>query len=69
MEFFSDKDKQNTKIVSHKKGWNSVKYPTYVEPPTIILIKETFNGKSDEDFVKLKLHRDPIYSTLDLYEY
>ena len=35
----------------------------------ISLIKETRNGKSDENFVKLKLCRDPRSIMLDLYEF
>ena len=38
------------------------------EPPRISLIQETHDGKSDKDFVKLKLRRDPMSSTSDLYE-
>ena len=40
-----------------------------MEPPTIPPIKETCNGKSDEDLVKLKYCRYPKASTLDLYEF
>ena len=41
----------------------------HVEPLQIILIKETYNGKSDKYFVKLKLCRDPKSITSDLYEF
>ena len=41
----------------------------HVYPPTVQLIKETCNGNSDGDYVKLKLYTDPTYSTLDLYEF
>ena len=40
----------------------------HVEPPPIPLIKETHDGKSNKDFVELKLCRDPTPFTLDLYE-
>ena len=40
-----------------------------MEPPPIPLIKEMCNGKADEDFLKLKLCRDPTSSTSDLYEF
>ena len=33
----------------------------------ITLIKETYNGKSDKDSIKLKLRRDPTFSTFNLY--
>ena len=41
----------------------------HVEPPPIPPIKEMRDGKSDKDFVKLKLSRYPTSSTLDLYEF
>ena len=40
-----------------------------MEPPTIPPIKETCNGKSDENLVKLKYCRYPKASTLDLYDF
>ena len=40
-----------------------------MDPLPIPLIKETYNGKSDEDFIKLKLCRYPTSSTSDLYEF
>ena len=55
--------------VSHKKGWNSGTNPAHVEPLPNTLIKETYNGNSDKDYVKLKLRRYPKSSTLDLYEF
>ena len=39
-----------------------------MKPPPITLIKVKYDGKSDKDFIKLKLHRDPISSMSDLYE-
>ena len=53
----------------HKKGWNSGTNPAHVEPPPIPLILETYNGKSDEDFVKLKLFWGPTSGTSDLNEF
>ena len=35
----------------------------------INLIKETCNGNSGKDFVKLKLRRDPTSITTDIYEF
>ena len=43
--------------------------PVHLEPPPIPPIKETFNGKSEKDFVKLKLRRYPMFSTSDLYRF
>ena len=42
---------------------------THVDPPSINLIKEKHYGKSEKDFVKLKLRRDPNLSSPDLYEF
>ena len=41
----------------------------HVEPPSITLIKEKHDGKSEEYFVKLKLCRDPTLTLSDLYEF
>ena len=41
----------------------------HVEPPTIPLIKGKYDGKSDKDFVIMKLRRYPKSSMLDLYEF
>ena len=41
----------------------------YVERLTIPLIQENHDGKSEKDFVKLKLRRDPTLPTSDLYEF
>ena len=43
--------------------------PAHVEPLPICIIKETYNGNSDQDFVKLKLHGYPTSSMSDLYEF
>ena len=41
----------------------------HVEPLQIILIKGTYDDKSDKDFVRMKLRRDPTSSASDLYEF
>ena len=41
----------------------------HVEPPPIPLIKEMSTGKSDGDYVKLKLRRYPMSSTSELFEF
>ena len=57
------------KNVSNKKGWmTGVNHP-HVEPPPILLIQETYNGKLHKDIVKLKLRRYPTSSTLDPYKF
>ena len=57
------------KNVLHKKGWGTETNPSHAQPHPIPLIKETYTGKSDGDYVKLKLRRDPMYSMLDIYEF
>ena len=57
------------KNASQNKIWGVDTNLVHVEPPPIPLIKETSTGKSDGDYVKLKLRRDPMYITLDLYEF
>ena len=57
------------KNVSSKKVLTTWMNHPHVDPPPIPLPQETKNDKSDKDFVKLKLCRDPTSSTLDLYEF
>ena len=57
------------KNVSHKKVWGADTNPAHVEPPQIPLVKEIYTGKSDVDYVKLKLRRDPTSSTSYIYEF
>ena len=57
------------KNLSHKKGWGVDTNLAHVEPPQILLIKETSTSKSDGDDVKLNLCRDPTSSTSDIYEF
>ena len=60
---------KSMRIIFHKKLWRSGINPAYVEPLPTTLIKETYNGKSEKYFVKLKLGRYSTSSTLDLYEF
>ena len=57
------------KNVLQKKGWGADTNPAHAEPPTIPLVKKTSTGKSDGDYVKIKLHRYPKFSTSDIYEF
>ena len=41
----------------------------HMEPPPTPLIKCKSDGKSEKDFVKLKIRRDPTPGTSDLYEF
>ena len=41
----------------------------HVDPLFIPLVKENHDGKSDKDFVKIKLRRNPMSPTSDLYEF
>ena len=51
------------KNVLHQKGWGTYTSPDHVDPSPILLIKETPDGKSDGDYVKLKLCGYPKSST------
>ena len=57
------------KNISDNKGWNSGMTQSHVGTSLIPLIKGTYGGKSDKDFVKLELRRYPMSSTSDLYEF
>ena len=57
------------KKISHSKVWGTDTNPDHVEPSPIPLIKELSTGKSDGDYVKLKLRRDPTSSTSELYDF
>ena len=56
------KHRKNTtmKNVSYKKGWNLGATQVNMEPLPIPLLKGLYDGKPEEDFVKLKLRRDPL---------
>ena len=41
----------------------------HMEPPPIPFVKIKHDDKSDKDFVKLKLRRDPMPENLDFYEF
>ena len=51
---------------SSEKRWMTGMTHPHVDPLPIPLIQEKRDGKSDKDFVKLKLRRFPTSSTLDL---
>ena len=57
------------KKLLHKKGWVADTNPAHVELPPIPLVNEKSTGKSYGDYVKLKLRRDPMSSTSELYEF
>ena len=57
------------KNIPSKKGWMTELNHPHIEPPPITLNKEKHNGKSENDFVKLKLRRDPMLCLSDLYEF
>ena len=48
--------------VSLENNRNSGMAQVHVEPPPTPLIKVKYDGKSDKDFVKLKLRRDTTSS-------
>ena len=55
--------------VSHKNKWNAGLLQFHMEPPPTPLVKRKNNDKSENDFVKMKLRRDPTSEDLDLYEF
>ena len=55
--------------IYHKKMWNAGLVQLHVEPPPTPLIKSKHDDKSEKDFVKVKLHRDPTSENLDVYEF
>ena len=57
------------KNVSSKKRCITGTTHWHIDPPPIPLIKENHDGKSEKDFVKVKLHRDAMSPTSDLYDF
>ena len=57
------------KNVSHKKKWNTGLVQFHMDPPLINLEKGKHGDKLENDFVKIKLHRDPSSENSDLYEF
>ena len=55
------------KKVSHKKKWDVGVLQLHVEPPRTPQIKSKHDDKSDKDFVKIKLRRDPTSEKTVLY--
>ena len=53
----------------HKKKWNTGAEQLHVEPPPPPLIKIEHDDKSDKDFVKIKLCRDPVSEKSYPYEF
>ena len=56
------------KKVSHKKNWNVGLLQFHVEPPPTPLTKIQHDDKSEKDFVKMTLRRDPTSENSDPYE-
>ena len=54
---------------SHNKGWGVDTNTAHVDTPPVPFIKETSTSKSDVDYVKLNMRRDPTSSTSDIYEF
>ena len=56
------------KNISHNNEWNSETIQVHVEPALIPLITSKNDEKSDKDFVKIRLRRDPTSEKLYLYQ-
>ena len=57
------------KKILHRKKWNMAVVEQHMKPPLIPIIKNKRDHKSDNYFVKLKLHRTPTSEKSDLYEF
>ena len=57
------------KKVFHKNNWDQGAVQLHVGPPLILLIKSNNSYKFDEDYVLVKLRRDPMLEKSDLYEF
>ena len=55
--------------IYHKKKWNAGLVQLHMEPPPTPLIKIKHNDKSDNDFVNIKLRRDPMSEKADLFDF
>ena len=55
--------------VSHRTKWNAGLLYLHVEPLPITLIKGKHDDKSENEFVKMKLRRDPTSENSNLYEF
>ena len=55
--------------ISHKKKCNAWLLQLHMDPPLITLEKGKHDDKLENDFVQMKLHRDPTSENSDLYEF
>ena len=55
--------------VLHRKKWNATVIKQNAEPPPNPIIKIKHNDKSEKDFLKLTLCRDPTSEMSDFYEF
>ena len=56
------------KNFSSKNGWMTGTTQAHVETPPTPILKKLHNGKSDKEFLKLKLRRYPTSFTSDICE-
>ena len=55
--------------VSHNNIWRTGAVQIYVEPPPIPLIKSRIGLKTERDYVKIRLRRNPTSENLDIHEF
>ena len=55
--------------VSHNKICHNVAVQTHAHSLLIPLTKSRFDLKTERDYVKIKLHRNYMSETLDIYEF
>ena len=56
------------KNIFQKKSWHTGAVQIHVYPPPIPLIKSKFDLKTEIDYVKIKLRRNPRSEKLEMYE-
>ena len=57
------------KKISHNKGWMSRKFQIHVDTPPIPLIKSDIDTNLEKDYVKIKLRRNTMLETYDMYDF
>ena len=60
---------RTTKNILHKNNWDAGVVHFHVEPPPTPLRKSKHSDKLENDFVKIKLRRDPRSERSNLYEF
>ena len=57
------------KNVYLKNIWRTGAVQIHVEPPPMFLNQSKINLKTERDYVRIKLRRNPLSEKLDIYEF